>query len=130
MEREKSPEQLRGERIVQQASILVGYLQISVEWDSVAAAVGRKSEQSKRLHKSLQRELAELEDRREHAYELPPLLIRFERGIALDANNQRLRDRALNVFRIKPLTEAESERLEVLKMVLKPNSAPENPPGR
>jgi len=119
MEREKSPEQLREERVANQASVLLKYLLLSLDLDTIHEAVrGRKSEGTKSQLKHYLEEMEALETRRKHAFELPPWLRRLDRGISLDENSQGMREKILAVFRTKPLAEAEYERLEVLKKVL------------
>jgi len=119
MERDKTPQQSQEEKIVGQASILVEYLTLSLDADTIEAVTGGKPEGTKNRLERLQQEMAELKYRRSHAFELPPYLRKLDRGISLDENTQGIRERLLGVFRTKPLTEAESERLEVLRLCFK-----------
>lgn len=120
MERDKTFQQSQEEKIVGQASILVEYLTLSLDADTIEAVVrGGKPEGTKNRLERLQQEMAELKYRRSHAFELPPYLRKLDRGISLDENTQGIRERLLSVFRTKPLTEAESERLEILRWCFK-----------
>lgn len=120
MEKDKAPKRLREERIINQVSFLVEFLRASLELDKIDAAIGGKRPEGTRTRnhlRQLQQERSSLEFRRSHAYELPSWLKRFDQGISLDENTWGIQERLLSFFRVKPLTAADSERLEALNRV-------------
>ena len=75
--------------------------------DDALNSLGRKSSFYLKQAERLKREMRAFQYREEHAFELPPHLGIFDRGIPLDPKTGQMREGLLEGFRIKPLTPAE-----------------------